>query len=114
MSDDLISKMRARITFQSESGSSDGAGGTSISWANGSTVWAYFRPLTSRSVTSERFRYGKLENSITHIVTIRYISGITEKMRISYDSRTFNIRRVVNLDERNEFLEILVQEGLGE
>jgi SPP1 family predicted phage head-tail adaptor len=107
---DIFSKMRQNITFQSESTSTDSGGGTSLSWVSGSTVWAEVKPI---SRFSEKFKYGQLEDSLAFRITTRYISGITPKMRILFGSRVFNIRNVVNLDERSEILEILAEEGVA-
>lgn len=111
---DIVSRMRQRITFQTESGSGDGGGGTTLSWMSGSTVWAEVRPVSSRSLSAEQFRGGKVQNRATHVIITRYIADVIPKMRILYGSRTFNIRSVVNVDEQSEFLEILVEEGVGE
>ena len=37
--------------------------------------------------------------------------AITSDMRLLYNSRTFNIRAVMNVDERNQYAELLVEEG---
>lgn len=111
---DIFSLMRHRITFQSESTSSDGGGGTSLSWVNGSTVWASVTAISGRFLTSEKFHNGQLEDKVVFKVVTRYISGVIPKMRILFGSRTLNIRNVVNVDEANELLEILAEEGVGE
>jgi len=110
---DIASKMRQRITFQSESTSSDSGGGSTLSWVSGDSVWAYIRPLSSRSISAERVFAGQIEDRVIHLVTTRYLSGITPKMRILYGSRVFNIKSVVNVNEASELLQITAEEGSG-
>ncbi len=100
--DKLASRLRQRITFQSESAASDSGGGSTVSWVSGSTVWAHVKTRGGR----EGLVSGQLESRQSYLITVRYISGITTKMRILYGSRVFNIHSVVNVDERGEILEI--------
>lgn len=108
----LASRMRHQITFQSENPSADTAGGYVLAWTNGATVWAEIKTRFSHS-GSEKFSAGQLENRTSYAITTRYISGITPKMRILFGSRVLNIRSVVNLDGKNEILEIFAEEGLA-
>ncbi len=108
MKPDIISRMRHQITFQSESLTTDSGGGYSLSWSNGSTVWAEILPSSG----SERFFAGQMVAAKTFRITTRYISGITSKMRILYGSRVLNIRSISNLEEKNEWLEIIAEEGV--
>jgi SPP1 family predicted phage head-tail adaptor len=109
---DAFSRMRQRITFQTQSTSSDGGGGTTLSWTNGSTVWAEVKPI-DRAASGEKFVAGQLQSTISHIITTRYFSGITTNIRVSYDSRVFNIRSAINVNERGEMLRLFVEEGVG-
>ena len=44
---------------------------------------------------------------------MRYRSGVTPAMRLVFDERIFNIRTIHNIDEKNDMLELLVEEGVG-
>lgn len=63
-------------------------------------------------------KFGSLENfSFGHIVTenyfmfkIRYLPDLNTKMRISFNSRNFEIKRIINLHEKNEILQIIALE----
>lgn len=101
--------LRHKIAIQEQTDTSDGMGGFSTSWSNVSgmgSVPAAIWPLKS----DERIDAMKLEHEVTHRVRIRYRSGVTTKMRISWDSRTFNIISILNPDEKNVMLEMLVME----
>jgi len=41
---------------------------------------------------------------------IRYTAGITTKMRISWDSRLFDIESIVNVEERNKLVRLITEE----
>lgn len=99
--------LRKRITIQSETPSTDNAGGYALAWTNVVTVWADIKPVSGQKI----FTAGHLEGHVTHHVTMRYQSGITTDMRMIYNSRAFNIRAVLNTDESNRWLELLVEEG---
>jgi len=113
--ENVASKMKHRVTFQSEVLTSDGIGGNSISWTNFTTVWASIDSLSShsgRSLNAEKNFAGGINEIKPVKITIRYISGISSNMRIMFDSRVFNIRSVVNVDEKNEILQIFAEEGV--
>jgi SPP1 family predicted phage head-tail adaptor len=100
---------RKHVILQSEQPTPDGAGGYTLSWTNFATVWADIVPATGEKL----FVSGHLEGHVTHKVTIRYLTGVTIDMRILWGGRTFNIRAVTNVEERNHILEILVEEGVA-
>lgn len=99
--------LRKRVTIQAETPTTDSAGGYALTWTNVAIVWADIQPVRGQKI----FAAGHLEGHITHRVTVRYQSGITTDMRISFGSRVFNIRAVMNTDESNRWLELLVEEG---
>lgn len=99
--------LRKRITLQSETSTADNAGGYTLGWTNVITVWGKIQPVSGQKV----FTDGHLEGHVTHRVTLRYQSGITTDMRMTYNGRVFNIRAVLNTDESNRWLELLVEEG---
>lgn len=108
----MIGNLRHRITFQEESLITDAGGGQALSWANISTdptVWAEIRPLRG----SEALRAEQLEDKVTHKITVRARTDITAAMRITFGSRAFNIRSIRNLEERDKFTEIMVEEGVA-
>lgn len=107
----LSEKMRFRITLQTEQKTSDDAGGYTLSWTNVATVWAAIESASRRASSTENVVAGQLENRSFFVFTIRYRDGVTSKMRVLYNSRVFNIRRVINVDERKQWIEIFATEG---
>lgn len=104
-----VGELRKRVTFQSETSSSDNAGGYTLGWTTVATVWAAIEPLNGREV----FTAQHLEGHVTHRVIIRYRSDITSDMRMVYGARVFNVRAVINQDERNCWTTLLVEEGVA-
>ena len=67
---------------------------------------AGIKPLTGK----EFFDNSIIQNESSYIFTVRYVSGITTKMRIKYGSRYFNIRAIINPDESAELLQLMGEE----
>ncbi len=70
------------------------------------TVWAKAGPLKGREYLEAR----KVQPELTYLFEIRYIEGVTPDMKIEFKGRTFNIQSILNVDERNRFLEIYAVE----
>lgn len=104
-----IGNMRQRITIQKESRGGDSGGGFEENWTDVATRWAGVRPVTGR----ERETGMQLEAQVTHIVTMRYLDGLNPGMRILLKGRALNIRRVLNLEERNRWMELQCEEGVA-
>ena len=102
--------LRHKITIQTRTEVSDGMGGYTETWADTYGAWAAVWPIRG----PERLNYMQLESQISHRIRIRYRNGITRKHRIIFHdvdgNRTFNIKEIINPDERNISLELLCTE----
>lgn len=67
--------------------------------------WAEIKPLTER----EQTHGGQQVAVASHRITIRWLPGVTTEMRIRCDRGTFEIGGIINLDERDEYLELSCQ-----
>ena len=113
----MIGAMRHQVKIQSQSRSADGGGSSAVSYSDVATVNASIKPLAG----GDRFFGDQIEERVTHMITIRFRRDVTYKNRLKYDfadggvnySRIFNIRRVINRDTRNRFLDILCEEGVA-
>ena len=84
-------------------------GESSDSWSTLAQRHASIQPLTGR----ERFSAAQAQSDVSHKIGLRADSvtrSLTPKDRIAYGSRVFNIRAVLNKDERNREIEILATE----
>ncbi len=110
--DTAIGALRHRLTIEAERPLADTGGGQGDPWANPLTVaavWGRVEPLSG----NERLRALRLEDSVSHRVVLRYREGVTARMRIVFGARVFNIRAVINPEERNRTLELLCEEGVA-
>lgn len=106
----LIGQMRNRIVLQTLGGSTDAGGGQATSYSTATTVWASVENLSG----AEGMFGDQLRGTANYKFIIRYYSALTEKHRISYNSKTFNITYVKNIMEgREKFQEILAIEGVA-
>lgn len=98
------------MTIQSRSESDDGGGGVTITYADSVTVRAAIEPGNGREFMAAQ----QLMPSLTHMVTIRYRSGITTKYRFKYvtstATRTFAIHSITDPLERHEQLVCFCEE----
>lgn len=104
--------LRHRITIEAGSHAEDSGGGLSNPWASPTTVakvWAAIRPLSG----IERLRAQQLEEPVTHKIVLRYRADIRADHRVNFKGRIFNIRSVINVEERNRWLELMCEEGVA-
>jgi SPP1 family predicted phage head-tail adaptor len=87
----------------------DGMGGGTQSWIVIGTPWAYIIPATAW----ENLKSMQLEAPITHSIYIRYRTDITARDRIVHRSRIFNIRSIIDIEEKKLFLELKAEEGVA-
>jgi SPP1 family predicted phage head-tail adaptor len=105
----IVGEFRRKILIQSLTRTSDSMGGASVAWTTFATAWARIEPRLG----NERYFGQRLEENITHIITMRFVTGVTAAMRVSYGSRVFEIKSKVSPFEENQYLVLLCQEGVG-
>jgi SPP1 family predicted phage head-tail adaptor len=97
-------RLDKRVTIQNR-GETPGAGGTqTIAYTDYLTVWAAIEQGAGREFMAAQ----QLQPELSHTITIRYRTGISDKQRIKYIvggvTRTFAIHSVVDPLERHEQL----------
>lgn len=105
-----IGQMNKRITIQTVTTTQDSYGSQSESWADTVTVWGAIWPLSGKEIVNA----GQVEADFNVRIRIRYRSSVTVKNRIKYGSRYFNIKEVINLNEKNQWLELMCEERLSD
>jgi SPP1 family predicted phage head-tail adaptor len=110
-----IGALRHRITLQTPTSVSDGDSGFIDRWPPDggttlATVWASIVPATARDL--ERVVAGTVQSSATHLVTIRYLAGVTTKTRVVFGSRLLSVTGMQNPEERNISLVLVCQESV--
>lgn len=102
-----VGKMRERIQLQSVTLSRDGSGGATETWTTYATVWAEVRPMSGR----ERQNAERIEGMADYVFVIRKRDDVTEKHRILWEGRYFNIRFPKQRDSHSAYLEIEAEMG---
>ncbi|MBN50033.1 MAG: head-tail adaptor protein [Spongiibacteraceae bacterium] len=98
-------KFRNRITIQNFTTTRDAIGAEVKSWATFDAVWAAVEPRSGRELFNEQFT-----GEVDTLIRIRYRSGINEKMRIVWGSRTYQIKAVLDQQARHKELHLMCRE----
>ena len=98
-------KLRKLITIQQQSATSnDEYGAQVVTWSSvGVDRWADVEPLRGR----EYFAGHQFQSVVDTRFILRYVAGITPKMRILYNSLSYNIESIINVGERDRELHIM-------
>ncbi len=104
-----IAELQQRVKFQSLSRTSDGQGGWIETWTDFAEVWAKVKPVSAK----ERYFSQRIEENISHQITIRWRNDLNTEMRILYESRIFQLHGIRDEDERHWFTLIDAEEGVG-
>jgi len=105
----MIGALRHQVVIQAEAPTADGGGGSTLAWTDVATAWARIEPLSG----TERLHAGQLEDGVTHRITLRHRTGLTAKHRFKFGTRTFNVRAVIDRDERRRWLDVMAEEGVA-
>ena len=101
-------RLRHLLTVQSASHAQDDMNEDIETWSDAGTTYGDIQPGDGR-------KYVKGEQNvheISHEITIRYYSGLTQAHRLKFGSRVFNIVRVLNIGERNIKTMVLCKEEI--
>lgn len=94
-------KMDRQIIIEEKSVTRDDFGAETVIWQDVATVWAEVLPISGREV----FNAGKIFAEATTLFRIRWRSGLTEDMRISYGGQYYGVSYLREVGRR-ELLEI--------
>jgi SPP1 family predicted phage head-tail adaptor len=98
-------KLRERVTIQQATERRNSLGETTLEWATFADRWASVEGVTAR----EALGLGQLEVSITHRVRLRYVTGLTQQMRLQWRGRTLEVVSLLEHNNRSEH-ELICQE----
>jgi len=107
-----VGSLRNKITIQNTNLSTDSHGGFTTGRSTHVTAFAKITPKAGRQIFNESTGE-KVENPHTFEFLIRYRSGITTTMRILFGSRTFDIVKINNENDYNNFITITAIENVG-
>lgn len=105
-------RLNKRVTFQREVQVSDTAGGFAKSWQDLITVWsAFILDRGNEGVSNDRTRAAQ-----TGKLQVRSSSDsrvITPADRVIISGEAYQIRSIINPDQRNKMLELVVEGGVA-
>ena len=96
-------KLRRVVSIQSATLATDAMGTPQPTWTN---FVAKCYAQISEAGGKETIQANQINAQQVITVTIRYVAGITPKMRVVYGSRVFEIMTVTNINERNRELDL--------
>ena len=103
-----VADLRHKILIRKKQLVDDGYGGQTETLATVHDTWAAIWPVNAKE-TRENMR---TESNVTHNIRIRYRTGIEHAMIIVFGTRTFEIKGIVNVEERKILLDLICNENL--
>ena len=97
-----IGDLRQRITIQQASITPNTNGFEVETWTDFKTVWANVSNLFGR----EYYSAAQVNQESTVKFTIRYLAGLNENMRISFNGSYYNITFIDNIKYSNKYIQI--------
>ena len=88
-------RLARRLVLEAPVDAADDIGGASRSWVVVATLWGEIESLRGET----RLAADRLEQAITHRVTLRWRPGVTAQMRLRLGARVFVIRAARDPDE---------------
>ncbi len=108
MSRPRIGALRHRVQLEGSIRTADGGGGASVAWTSVAEIWAAIEPITgAESVLGEG-----VAGRVTHEIVVRYRIGLEPSMRFRLGARIFEIKAVLDVDERRRMLRCHCREEL--
>lgn len=106
----MIGKLRHRIVLKKPVILKDPIGQDLEVWQDIASVWAIIEPLSGK----EYFNAQQINSEVTSKITIRYLKDLDSHAVIHWNNRVFKILSIINLEERNIYLQLLCSEKVGD
>ena len=103
-----IAELRHQITIKEKVQAPDGMGGFTETLSTVHETWAAIWPVSAKEVRENM----RVEANISHNIRIRYRSGISHAMIVVFGIRTFEIKGIINFEERDIWLDMVCNEQL--
>jgi SPP1 family predicted phage head-tail adaptor len=100
-------RLRERVTIQQATATRNRIGETVQTWGTFAEVWASVEGLSGREVLQS----GQQQTEVTHRVRMRYVTGLTQLMRLSWRGRILEITSLLEHNNRTEH-ELLCVEAI--
>lgn len=110
----LSCELRFQVTIQEPTETEDSTGQPVQTWATFATVYAKVDTTTEFGRDLEVQLGGSMNPRAYVLFTTRYVSGLTEKMRIVFNGDNYNIVGIADIDGRRAFHMIRAIRGLSD
>lgn len=101
-------KLKTKILIEQITETANEYGELIKTWSTFATAWADIRPLVGR----EYYTSKQIDAEVTTKIRIRYIAGITPKMRVNNSGQLFDIQAVINPQNSNKEIVLKVIENV--
>lgn len=106
----MIGRYRHRLIVETLTKTADGGGGFVSNWMPIGQVRAWVAPVSG----AEFLQSQRLSDQITHQISMPYNRLVTPKHRLRWGDRIFNLKSVLNVQERGVELLVMAIEGDAE
>ena len=97
-----------RITFMENTSKSELE---EENWKPRFTAFAQVKPLYDNKFGSiEKFTFGHLVTEAYFMIKIRFTEKVNSKMRVLFEDRMFEIKRIINVGEKNRIMQLITLE----
>lgn len=104
-----IGDMKTRVLLQNSAIMSDSGGAQSPAWTDLATVWCkWVNAHGPEVVTSEAMKAVRRAT-----VTIRYLTGVTEKTSLVKDGERWQVVSLDDIQNNHEYIELIVESAKG-
>lgn len=103
-------RLNTRVTIESVTETRTSSGAVARSWLTFAAVWAEVLPLRGREFYAAQAVAAETDVKIR----IRYLAGVSPKMRVNVGGTLHDIRAVLNLGNRNETIELICKSGVND
>ena len=102
-----VGDLRHRVSIQRKTRAPDGVGGSIVTWVQYATPWCKITPKTG----SERIYLDRLNAQGLSTVIMRYRADMSEKDKLVFRGNEYQIRSIINIEERNRYSELVIEKG---
>lgn len=99
-------RLRHRITIEQRSTSQNSFGEPLLTWTTFITRWASVEPIIGK----EFFASQQVQSEVTTKIRVRDATGVLPQMRVNYNSRIYDIKSIMDIEERGREVLLMCQE----
>ncbi|HUS97217.1 MAG TPA: phage head closure protein [Hyphomicrobiaceae bacterium] len=104
-----IGALRHRVRIEAAVRTAAPGGGATEAWQEVATVWGSLGPLRG----GEPVAGDAIEARVLHDITMRYRPDVKAEMRLDIEGRLFDIKAVLDLDDRRQWITCRCEEQLS-